>query len=46
LKAGACAVGLGGQLVEKSAVESGNMTRIRELAAQYVALVKQTRSQV
>lgn len=44
-KAGACAVGLGGQLVEKSAVESGNMTRIRELAAQYVALVKQTRSQ-
>jgi 2-dehydro-3-deoxyphosphogluconate aldolase/(4S)-4-hydroxy-2-oxoglutarate aldolase len=44
-KAGACAVGLGGQLVEKSAVESGNMTRIRQLAAQYVALVKQTRSQ-
>ncbi|MFM9961631.1 MAG: bifunctional 4-hydroxy-2-oxoglutarate aldolase/2-dehydro-3-deoxy-phosphogluconate aldolase [Planctomycetaceae bacterium] len=42
-KAGACAVGLGGQLVEKSAVESGNMTRIRDLAAQYVALVKQTR---
>ncbi|MBC7815905.1 MAG: bifunctional 4-hydroxy-2-oxoglutarate aldolase/2-dehydro-3-deoxy-phosphogluconate aldolase [Planctomycetaceae bacterium] len=44
-KAGACAVGLGGQLVEKAAVESGNMTRIRDLAAQYVALVKQTRSQ-
>lgn len=44
-KAGACAVGLGGQLVERSAVESGNMTRIRELAAQYVALVKQTRGQ-
>ena len=42
-KAGACAVGLGGQLVEKAAVESGNMTRIRDLAAQYVALVKQTR---
>ena len=45
-KAGACAVGLGGQLVEKAAVESGNMTRIRDLAAQYVALVKQTRSQL
>jgi len=45
-KAGACAVGLGSQLVEKSAVESGNMTRIRELAEQYVALVKQTRGQV
>lgn len=43
-KAGACAVGLGSQLVEKAAVESGNMTRIRELAEQYVALVKQTRS--
>ena len=42
-KAGACAVGLGGQLVEKSAVESDNMSRIRDLAAQYVALVKQTR---
>ena len=45
-KAGACAVGLGGQLVEKAAVESGNMTLIRDLAAQYVALVKQTRSQL
>jgi 2-dehydro-3-deoxyphosphogluconate aldolase/(4S)-4-hydroxy-2-oxoglutarate aldolase len=44
LKAGACAVGLGGQLVEKAAVESGNMTRIRDLAAEYVALVKQTRA--
>lgn len=44
LKAGACAVGLGSQLVEKAAVESGNMARIRELAAQYVALVKQTRA--
>ncbi len=45
-KAGACAVGLGSQLVEKAAVDSGNMTRIRDLAAQYVALVKQTRSQL
>jgi 2-dehydro-3-deoxyphosphogluconate aldolase/(4S)-4-hydroxy-2-oxoglutarate aldolase len=45
-KAGACAVGLGGQLVEKSAVESGNMARIRDLAAQYVTLVQQTRSQL
>lgn len=44
-KAGACAVGLGGQLVEKAAVETGNMARIRDLAAQYVALVKQTRGQ-
>ena len=45
-KAGACAVGLGGQLVEKSAIESGNMTRIRDLASQYVALVKETRDRM
>ena len=45
-KAGACAVGLGSQLVEKAAVESGNMTRIRELASQYVALVKETRDRM
>lgn len=44
-RAGACAVGLGSQLVEKAAVESGNVARIRDLAAQYVALVKQTRNQ-
>lgn len=43
MKAGACAVGLGSALVEKSAVEAGDMDRIRSLAEQYVALVKQTR---
>jgi 2-dehydro-3-deoxyphosphogluconate aldolase/(4S)-4-hydroxy-2-oxoglutarate aldolase len=43
VKAGACAVGLGSALVEKQAVESGDMNRIRTLAEQYVALVKQTR---
>jgi 2-dehydro-3-deoxyphosphogluconate aldolase/(4S)-4-hydroxy-2-oxoglutarate aldolase len=43
VKAGACAVGLGSALVEKQAVESGDMNRIRSLAEQYVALVKQTR---
>jgi 2-dehydro-3-deoxyphosphogluconate aldolase/(4S)-4-hydroxy-2-oxoglutarate aldolase len=43
MKAGACAVGLGSALVEKQAVESGDMNRIRSLAEQYVALVKQTR---
>lgn len=37
VKAGACAVGLGSALVEKSALESGNFARMRELAAQYVA---------
>ncbi len=43
-KAGACAVGLGSQLVEKAAVEAGDMNRIRDLAAQYVALVKAVRA--
>lgn len=42
--AGACAVGLGSALVEKSAVEKGDMDRIRDLAAQYVAKLKQVRA--
>lgn len=44
LKAGACCLGVGGQLVEPKAVAEGNFTRIRELARQYVALVQQVRS--
>lgn len=44
LKAGACAVGLGGALVEPQAVQAGDMARITSLAQQYVALVKQTRA--
>ena len=44
LKAGACAVGLGGALVEPKAVQSGDMARIHSLAAQYVEIVKQTRA--
>ena len=40
-KAGACAVGVGSNLVEKKAVESGDMDRIRTLAQQYSTLVKQ-----
>ncbi|MGE5195305.1 MAG: bifunctional 4-hydroxy-2-oxoglutarate aldolase/2-dehydro-3-deoxy-phosphogluconate aldolase [Deltaproteobacteria bacterium] len=44
LKAGACAVGLGGALVEPKAVQTGDMARIRNLAAQYVEIVKQTRA--
>jgi len=42
-KAGACAVGLGSSLVEKDAVERGDFARIRDLARQYVELVKQVR---
>ncbi len=40
-KAGACAVGVGSNLVEKKAVETGDMERIRTLAQQYSSLVKQ-----
>jgi 2-dehydro-3-deoxyphosphogluconate aldolase/(4S)-4-hydroxy-2-oxoglutarate aldolase len=43
LKAGACAVGLGGALVEPKAVQAGDMARIRSLAAQYVEIVRKTR---
>lgn len=44
LKAGACAVGLGGALVEPKAVQAGDMARIQSLARQYVAIVKETRA--
>lgn len=43
LKAGACCLGVGGQLVEPKAVAERNFDRIRELARQYVAMVKQSR---
>src|SRR5438105_4641483 len=35
LKAGACCLGVGGQLVDPKAVAAGNFDRIRELATQY-----------
>lgn len=44
LKAGACAVGLGGALVEPKAIQAGDMARIRSLAQQYVAAVQQFRA--
>ncbi len=44
LKAGACAVGLGGALVEPKAVQAGDMNRIKSLAEQYATAVKQTRA--
>jgi len=45
LQAGACCLGVGGQLVESKAVAEGNFDRIRDLARQYVAIVKQVRQQ-
>lgn len=45
MKAGACAVGLGSSLVESEALKNGDMPRIRDLASQYVALMKEVRSE-
>ncbi|MCC9604966.1 bifunctional 4-hydroxy-2-oxoglutarate aldolase/2-dehydro-3-deoxy-phosphogluconate aldolase [Blastopirellula sp. JC732] len=44
LKAGACALGVGGSLIEKEAVASGNMQRIADLAAEYVKIVQDFRA--
>ena len=43
LKAGACCLGVGSQLVEPRAVAERNLDRIRELARQYIAIVQQVR---
>src|SRR5262249_33918398 len=44
LKAGACCLGIGSQLVEPKAVADRNFDRIRDLARQYVAIVQKTRN--
>lgn len=44
LKAGACCLGVGGQLVEPEAVANRDFTRIRELAKQFVSIVQQARA--
>src|SRR5438128_7654042 len=44
LKAGACCLGIGGQLVEPKAVAERNFDRIRTLARQYVAIVQQNKN--
>jgi len=43
LKAGACCLGVGGSLVEPKAVAAGDFARIRDLAAQYIAIVRKFR---
>src|SRR5438874_1345333 len=45
LKAGACCLGVGGQLVEPKAVAERNFDRIRDLARQYVAVVERVRNE-
>jgi 2-dehydro-3-deoxyphosphogluconate aldolase/(4S)-4-hydroxy-2-oxoglutarate aldolase len=44
LRAGACCLGVGSQLVEPKAVAEGHFDRIRELARQYVTIVKEFRN--
>src|SRR5436190_6891284 len=44
LKAGACCLGVGSQMVEPKAVAAGNFARIGELARQYVQIVRDTRA--
>ena len=44
LKAGACCLGVGGQLVEPKAVAERNFDRIRELARQYVEIIRACRA--
>ncbi len=43
LKAGACCLGIGGQLVEPKAVANRDYQRLRDLARQYVEIVNGTR---
>ncbi|MEI7687322.1 MAG: bifunctional 4-hydroxy-2-oxoglutarate aldolase/2-dehydro-3-deoxy-phosphogluconate aldolase [Planctomycetota bacterium] len=44
LQAGACCLGVGSQLVEPEAIKAKNFDRIRDLARQYVDIVKAFRS--
>jgi 2-dehydro-3-deoxyphosphogluconate aldolase/(4S)-4-hydroxy-2-oxoglutarate aldolase len=44
LNAGACCLGIGSQLVEPTAVAARNFARIRDLAQQYVTIVRETRA--
>jgi 2-dehydro-3-deoxyphosphogluconate aldolase/(4S)-4-hydroxy-2-oxoglutarate aldolase len=43
LKAGACCLGVGSALVDPKAIATGDFGRIRDLAAHYVAIVRQVR---
>jgi 2-dehydro-3-deoxyphosphogluconate aldolase/(4S)-4-hydroxy-2-oxoglutarate aldolase len=43
LRAGACCLGVGGQLVDAKAVAAGDFARITELAKQYVEIVRRER---
>ena len=44
LAAGSAAVGVGGELILSSALESNNMSAITDLARQYVAIIKEVQA--
>src|SRR5438093_850049 len=46
LKAGACCLGIGSQLVEPKAVAEKDFDRIRILAAEYMKIVRETRAEM
>lgn len=46
LRAGACALGIGGSLVEADALAKGNFARMESLARQYVQIVAATRAEM
>ncbi|HEV3304659.1 MAG TPA: bifunctional 4-hydroxy-2-oxoglutarate aldolase/2-dehydro-3-deoxy-phosphogluconate aldolase [Planctomycetaceae bacterium] len=43
IKAGACALGVGGSLIDPQAIRDGNFSRLRDLAGQYVQALKSAR---
>jgi 2-dehydro-3-deoxyphosphogluconate aldolase/(4S)-4-hydroxy-2-oxoglutarate aldolase len=45
LQAGACCLGVGGSLVDPKAVASGDFGRLRDLAAQFAAIVRRHRGE-
>jgi 2-dehydro-3-deoxyphosphogluconate aldolase / (4S)-4-hydroxy-2-oxoglutarate aldolase len=46
LEAGACALGLGGSLVDPKALACGDLVRIESLARQFVQIVRETRAKL
>jgi 2-dehydro-3-deoxyphosphogluconate aldolase/(4S)-4-hydroxy-2-oxoglutarate aldolase len=46
LRAGADALGIGGELVSAAALKSGNVTTITDAARQFVSIVQQTRQEL
>lgn len=44
LRAGAAALGIGGELISSAALEAGNVAAITDLARQYLEIIQQTRA--